>query len=47
MAGSIWGYPYKLGITLFLVIGTALLTVAFIGFTVWLERTFKKEREKK
>jgi hypothetical protein len=44
---EIWGYPHRLGITLFLIFGTALLTVGFIGFTAWLEQSFKKEKIKK
>lgn len=40
---DIWAYPYKLGIGLFLVIGTLLLMGFFIGLTIWLERAFKKE----
>jgi len=44
---DIWGYPYRLGITLFLIIGTTLITVFFIGVAAWLEQSFKKEKIKK
>ena len=44
---EIWGYPHRLGITLFLIIGTALLTLGFVGFAVWLENSFKNEKTKK
>ncbi|MBI3358772.1 MAG: hypothetical protein HY201_03060 [Nitrospirae bacterium] len=44
---DIWGYPYRLGITLFLIVGTALLTVGFVGIAVWLEKSFKNEKIKK
>ena len=44
---DIWGYPYRLGITLFLLIGTALLTLGFVGLAIWLEQSFKKEKIKK
>jgi len=44
---DIWGYPYRLGITLFLIVGTAALTIAFVWITVWLERSFKNEKIKK
>ncbi len=44
---AIWGYPYRLGITLFVLIGTGLLTMGFIGFVIWMERSFKKDKQKK
>jgi len=47
MSDDIWGYPYRLGITLFLIFGTAILTVFFIGLAVWLEKSFKDEKIKK
>jgi len=45
--GDIWGYPYRLGISIFLVVTTFLMTVLFVAFTAWLEKYFKKERERK
>ncbi len=44
---EIWGYPYRLGITLFIVIGTALLTIGFVGLGIWLEKSFKNDKIKK
>jgi hypothetical protein len=44
---DIWGYPYRLGIGIFLVVSTFLMTVLFVGFTLWLEKYFKKTREQK
>jgi hypothetical protein len=44
---DIWGYPYRLGITLFVVGGTALLTIGFVLLGVWLENSFKKDKIKK
>jgi len=40
---DLWAYPYRLGIGIFLVVGTFLLTALFVGFTAWLERDFKKD----
>jgi len=42
-----WGYPYRLGIGLFVVGGTLVFMLVFLGITVLLERHFKKEREKR
>jgi len=42
---EIWGYPYRLGITIFLIVGTALITVGFVGMTLWLENSFKREKK--
>ncbi len=47
MSSDIWGYPYRLGIAIFLVVITFLMTVFFVAFTAWLEKSFKKERERK
>ncbi len=47
MFGDIWGYPYRLGIGIFFVVGTFLLTVVVVAFTTCLERSFKRERLKK
>jgi hypothetical protein len=47
MEESIWGYPYRLGIGIFIVVVTVLLTLGFVGLTVWLENSFKKERIQK
>lgn len=44
---DIWGYPYRLGIALFLIVGTAVIMFAFLAVTKVLERHFKQEREKK
>ncbi len=44
---DIWGYPYRLGIGIFLVVTTFLTTALFVVFTAWLEKYFKKERERK
>ncbi len=44
---DIWGYPYRLGITLFLIVGTGLLTLSFVGVAIWLEQSFKNEKIKK
>jgi hypothetical protein len=44
---EIWGYPYRLGITIFVLGGTAFLTIAFVAFAVWMERSFKKDKIKK
>ncbi|MFQ5950238.1 MAG: hypothetical protein ACE5J1_06085 [Nitrospiria bacterium] len=44
---EIWGFPYRLGIGIFLVVGTLLLTGLFIGITIWLENAFKKDKEEK
>ncbi|HET6369852.1 MAG TPA: hypothetical protein VFG95_01560 [Nitrospiria bacterium] len=44
---DIWGYPYRLGIGLFITVGTAVVMSVFLLITVLLERHFKKEREKR
>jgi len=44
---DIWGYPYRLGITLFLIIGTGLLTVGFLWVALMLEKSFQKDKLKK
>ena len=41
---DLWAYPYRLGIGIFMVVGTFLLMALFIGFTAWLERDFKKDK---
>jgi hypothetical protein len=41
---DIWGYPYRLGITIFLVIGTAACTLIFVVFAMWLEKSFKDDK---
>lgn len=45
--GDIWGYPYRLGIGIFLTIGTLVIVLAFLGITLWLERSFQKDKLKK
>ena len=45
--GSIWGYPYRLGIGIFVTVGTIIITLVFVGITIWLERSFKKDKIKK
>lgn len=44
---EIWGYPYRLGIGIFITVGTLVIMGLFIGVTVWLERSFKKDKLKK
>ncbi len=44
---SMWGYPYRLGIGLFLIVSTFLFTAMWVGITWWLEVHFKKGRQKK
>lgn len=44
---DIWGYPYRLGIILFLIGGTAVLMAGFLGIAILLERSFKKDKLKK
>lgn len=44
---NMWGYPYRLGIGLFLTVGTVLITFFFVGITIWLEKAFKKDKQKK
>jgi hypothetical protein len=44
---DMWGYPYRLGIGIFLVVGTALITFFFVWITMWLEKSFKKDKLKK
>ncbi len=44
---DIWGYPYRLGIVIFLIVITFLMTVLFVAFTSWMEKDFKKGRERK
>lgn len=44
---DIWAYPYRLGIGIFIVVGTFLITAFIVGFTAWLEHDFKKDRSKK
>lgn len=43
---ALWEYPYRLGIGIFIVVGTVFFMAIFLGFTIWLERYYKKEREK-
>lgn len=38
---SIWGYPYRLGISLFLIGATGLIFLFFFVLTIYLERHFK------
>lgn len=40
---DLWAYPYRLGIGIFIVAGTLLLTAFFVGIVVWLEKAFKKD----
>ena len=44
---DIWGYPYRLGIGIFLTVATVLLTAVFVWLTIWLENSFKKDKLKK
>ncbi|MFQ5542752.1 MAG: hypothetical protein ACE5FY_00195 [Nitrospiria bacterium] len=44
---DLWAYPYRLGIGIFIVVGTILLTGGFVAFTAWLEHDFKKDKSKK
>jgi hypothetical protein len=44
---DMWGYPYRLGIGLFLTFGTLLILLVFLVATILLERHFKSEREKR
>lgn len=37
----------RLGIGIFLIVGTLLIMGFFVGVTVWLENAFKKEKQKK
>ncbi|WP_272953258.1 hypothetical protein [Candidatus Manganitrophus noduliformans] len=37
----------RLGIGIFITVGTLLLMGFFFGITVWLESAFKKEKQKK
>jgi len=41
---DIWAYPYRFGITLFLIGGTGLLVAFFIGIAIWLEKSFKNDK---
>jgi len=41
---DIWAYPYRFGITLFLIGGTVLLVAFFVGLAIWLERSFKNDK---
>lgn len=41
---EIWGYPYRLGIGIFVVVGTLVLMGLFLGVTIWLENSFKKDK---
>lgn len=44
---EIWGYPYRLGIAIFVTVGTLGIMAVFLGFTIWLENSFKKDKLKK
>ncbi|MFY9269417.1 MAG: hypothetical protein WAO55_06680 [Candidatus Manganitrophaceae bacterium] len=37
----------RLGIGIFIAVGTVLIMGFFLGVTIWLERSFKKEKQKK
>jgi len=41
---EIWGYPYRLGIGIFVVVGTLIIMGFFLGVTIWLENSFKKDK---
>ena len=41
---EIWGYPYRLGIGIFVVVGTLVIMGLFLGLTIWLENSFKKDK---
>lgn len=41
---EIWGYPYRLGIGIFVVVGTLVIMGLFLGVTIWLENSFKKDK---
>ena len=47
MDGDLWAYPYRLGIGIFLSVGTLLITGVIVGITAWLERDFKKDKSQK
>jgi hypothetical protein len=40
---DLWAYPYRLGIGIFIAVGTVVLTCFFVGIVVWLEKSFKKD----
>lgn len=40
---DLWAYPYRLGIGIFIGVGTLAITGFFIGIAVWLEKSFKKD----
>lgn len=37
----------RLGIGIFITVGTVLIMGLFLGATVWLENAFKKDKQKK
>ncbi len=44
---NLWAYPYRLGIGIFLVIGTFLIAAFFVVLSIWLEKDFKEDKETK
>ncbi len=40
---DLWAYPYRLGIGIFISVGTVVLTGFFVGIVIWLEKSFKKD----
>ncbi len=44
---DLWAYPYRMGIGIFLVVGTLLLTAALVVLSIWLEKDFKKDNKTK
>lgn len=44
---DLWAYPYRLGIGIFFTVGTIVLMGIFIGITIWLENSFKKDKLQK
>ena len=45
--GDLWAYPYRLGIGIFIVVGTLAIMGAFIGVAIWLEKALKDDDPKK
>ena len=41
---DLWAYPYRLGISLFLIGGTVFFIALFVGIVIWLEKSFKDDK---
>ncbi|MFQ5580095.1 MAG: hypothetical protein ACE5FZ_05735 [Nitrospiria bacterium] len=41
---DLWAYPYRLGIGIFIGVGTFLITAFFVGISIWLEKSFKNDK---